>query len=96
MQLLRRVDLFGNDFTRVPADIHLCESLEIVRLENNPLAALPPAMAALPNLRYVGLWGTPLCDGFAVKPGALDPAFDDLVADQVVSCCLPELEYPCL
>jgi hypothetical protein len=96
MTLLRRLDLFSNDFSEVPEGIHLCESLEVVRLENNNrLVSLPPALAVLPNLNYVGLFGTPFCDGFVVKNGTLDPAFDELVAEKVVTCCLPEFQWPC-
>lgn len=96
MPRLKRVDLYGNDLSAVPEGIEFCESLEILRLElNGQISSLPVGLASLPNLRFVGLFGTDLCTSMSIKAGALDPAFDELVAAKKISCCMPEVFYPC-
>ena len=98
MSKLKRLALSLNDLPEVPDGIELCESLEIARFEGNArIDSLPVGMAALPNLRHVGLYGTGLCQGpgfvdtLAVNKTALDAAFHARVDENIVTCCPPDL-----
>ena len=47
----------------------------------------------MPARRFLGLFGTALCTGTDLINGTLDSAFDDMVADFRVSCCMPEFTF---
>ena len=80
-----------------PDGLDASAALEVARLDlNGRIASLPPGLATLPNLLFVGVYGTALCDGTTLSPGALDPALDALAAAGVISCCMPEFPFwPC-
>jgi Leucine-rich repeat (LRR) protein len=55
---LRELDISGNKFTGVPAEIGQLTKLEVLNLSNNPITGLPHEIGNLKNLRTLDLRGT--------------------------------------
>jgi Leucine-rich repeat (LRR) protein len=55
---LRELNISGNKFTGLPAEIGQLAKLEILDLANNPLTGLPHEIGNLKNLRTLDLRGT--------------------------------------
>ena len=55
---LRELDISGNKFTGLPAEIGQLSKLEVMNLSNNPLTGLPHEIGNLKNLRTLDLRGT--------------------------------------
>lgn len=55
---LRELDISGNKFTGVPAEIGQLTKLEVLNLSNNPITGLPHEIGNLKNLKTLDLRGT--------------------------------------
>ena len=55
---LQELDISGNKFTGLPAEIGQLTKLEVLNLSNNPITGLPHEIANLKNLRTLDLRGT--------------------------------------
>ena len=55
---LKELNLSGNNFSGLPAEIGQLANLEVLNLANNPLTGLPQELGNLKNLKVLDLRGT--------------------------------------
>lgn len=78
---VRKLLLANNRLTGLPASFSQLADLELLRLSNNPLPAVPPPLASLDALTWVALGGSPACGGAVASVSALPAALRIQLAD---------------
>jgi len=70
---VRKLMLTNNRLKRLPDELAQCRSLEMIRLADNQLEALPAGFLALPKLAWMGIAGNPMVAGDPPSEGGAAP-----------------------
>ena len=77
--------LTNNKLVELPSSILKCRDLELIRLADNRLSALPEGMLAMPKLSWMGLAGNPILTATAAASAPRWVGPDELIVHEVLS-----------